>query len=178
LAQGRLTYAGPAFLSLLAREKNVKIGGVDPRTLPCEEILVLPRGDSRIVFRAHGLDSFDDFNRRCPEPVPQMKLTKDGSVADTDDKNYQDAISSHGRRRLAYIIVYSLQPSQIEWDSVEMDKPATWENWEKDLRNGGLSQVECNRVMHLAMEANSLSEDKLVKARESFVRGMQAALVA
>ena len=42
----------------------------------------------------------------------------------------------------------SLEPSQIEWDTVESD-PRSWSNWSTDLRNGGLSDNECHRVMNL-----------------------------
>lgn len=149
----------------------MKIGGIDPKTLPCEEVLVLPRGDQQIVLRACGLDTFDDFNRRCPEPVAPRKLTKDGPADDTDDKGYQADLDAYQKRRLAYVVVASLQ--QIEWDTVKLDEPATWQNWEKDLRAAGLKQVECNRVLALVMEANSLDEKKLQAARDSFFHGQR-----
>jgi hypothetical protein len=53
---------------------------------------------------------------------------------------------------------------------VEND-PRTWLNWEKDLREGGLSEVEVSRVLALVMEANALDENKLKKARELFLLG-------
>ena len=46
----------------------MKIGGVDPKTLPKEEVLVLPRGDQAIVFRAVGVPDYDEFDALCPEP--------------------------------------------------------------------------------------------------------------
>lgn len=149
----------------------MKIGGVDPRTLPVEEVLVLPRGDKCIVFRARGVDDMDKFQALCPEPKAPGKLTKDGWVPDFADESYQSVLAEYQRRRLAYIVVHSLIPSEIEWDTVQLDNPATWVNWESDLKNGGLSQMECNRVLALVLEANCLDEAKLKKAREVFLQG-------
>lgn len=149
----------------------MKIGGVDPRTLPNVETLVLPKGDKFLVFKARGLADMDEFAKLVPEPKPPGKLTKDGWVANPDDKNYQSVLTEYNRRRLAYMVVRSLAPSDIEWDTVEVNNPGTWCNWEKDLRDGGLSQTECNRVLALVIEANCLDEAKLQKAREVFLRG-------
>ena len=148
----------------------MKIGGVDPKTMPMEEVLVLPRGDQRIVFRAHGLEDMESFRKLCPEPTPPGKLTKDGFVPDTEDKGYQSVLAEYQKRRLAYIAVQSLVPSDIEWDTVDLDNPATWANWEADLKAGGLAQVEINRVLGLVLEANCLDEAKLKKAREVFLQ--------
>jgi hypothetical protein len=149
----------------------MKIAGVDPRTLPSEEILVLPRGDKQIVFRARGVDDMEEFKKLCPEPTPPGKLTKDGYVPDTEDEGYRSVLREYHKRRLSYIAVRSLEPSQIEWDNVQMDNPGTWANWESDLKGGGLSQIEVNRVLALVMEANCLDEAKLKKARELFLQG-------
>lgn len=154
----------------------MKIGGVDPRTLPAEEILILPRGDQRIVFRARGVDDMEEFKKLCPEPTPPGKLTKDGWVPDIEDAGYKSVMAEYQKRRLAYIAVYSLVPSEIEWDTVRMDNPATWANWESDLKAGGLSQIEVNRVLALVLEANCLDEAKLKKAREVFLQGPPQAL--
>ena len=54
---------------------------------------------------------------------------------------------------------------------VNENDPRTWPKWEEDLKNGGLTQVECNRVLALVLEANALDEAKLQKAREVFLRG-------
>ena len=157
----------------------MKIGGLDPATLPVEEVLVLPRGDQQIVFRATGLKDMETFKKVCPEPEPPKKLVKGGTiVADTEDKGYQDALADYHKRRIAYIVVHSLRPSEIEWDTVQLDNPSTWSNWEADLKNAGLSEIECSRVLGLVLEANCLDEAKLRKARELFLRGTPAAPVA
>ena len=147
----------------------MKIGGVDPRTLPVEEVLVIPRGDQTVVFHAVGIKEMDEFKKLCPEPEPPGKLTKYGWVPDEEDEGYMSVLAEHLTRRLAYIVVHSL--TQIEWDTVVMDNPSTWANWETDLKNGGMSQMECNRVLTLVLEANCLDEKKLQKAREVFLQG-------
>jgi hypothetical protein len=149
----------------------MKIAGVDPKTLCNETILVLPRGEETMVFRAAGLKDMDEFNTLCPVPKPPGKLTKDGWVANDNDPTYQQVVSEWGRKRLGYMITRSLIPSQIEWDTVKYEDPRTWSSWDTDLKNGGLTQTEVNRVLGLVLEANALDESKLQKAREVFLRG-------
>lgn len=149
----------------------MKIGGIDPKTLPAETVLVLPRGEEVIVFKARGLQDMDEFNKLCPEPTPPRKMTKDGLVADVTNSNYKTDMDHYGKRRLAYMVVKSLEPSEIEWDTVDVHVPGTWTNWEQDLKNAGLTTVEANRVIGLVLEANSLDESKLKQARDVFLRG-------
>jgi hypothetical protein len=153
----------------------MKIGGVDPRQFKAEYDLVLPRGDGFIVFKARGLPNMDEFDKFCPEPKPPRKLTKDGWVDNTDDKNYKSIVEEYNKRRFAYIVVHSLEPSEIEWETVVLDRPGTWANWSDDLKNNGFTQIECNRVIALVMEANCLDELKLKQAREVFQRGLRQA---
>ena len=155
----------------------MKIGGIDPTTLPVEVFLVLPRGNQEIVFRARPVASMDEFEALCPRPAPPGKMTRDGWVPMDNDPTYQQVLSEWGQKRLGYMLVKSLEPSQVEWDSVNLADPSTWKNWSADLRGGGLSDVECQRVMNLVLEANCLDEAKLKKAREVFLAG-EAAKVA
>jgi hypothetical protein len=149
----------------------MKIGGVDPKTLCNEVLLVLPRGEQDLVFRARGLKDMDTFNAKCPQPKPPGKLTRDGYVSMPDDPAYQTVLGAWAKKRLGYIMLHSLKPSDIEWDTVKEDDPRTWSNWEQDLRGGGLSEIECSRVLAVVMEANALDEVKLKKAREVFLLG-------
>ena len=126
-------------------------------------MLVLPRGDQRIVFKAVGVPSMEAFTKICPEPVAPGKLTKEGYVPDTDDVGYKAILAQYGKQRVAYMVINSLLPSQIEWDTVKIDDPSTWTGWENDLKAAGLSQMECNRVLGLVWEANCLDEEKLRK---------------
>jgi hypothetical protein len=152
----------------------MKIGGVTV-TPPSEEILVIPRGDQNIVFRAKALPDMEEFNKLCPPPEPPGKLTKDGWVPDPDEPSYKDLLANYTKQRLGYIVIHTLAPSNIEWTKVNPDNPKTWTYWDQELRDAGLTQVEVNRVLQLVIEANALSEDKLREARESFLRGQAVA---
>ena len=151
----------------------MRIGGIDPGTLPAEEILALPRGEEQIVFRARGLPDMEEFDTLRPEPKPPVRLTRAGKEPNEDDANWRSAMLAHGRRRVAYMVVKSLEPSEIEWDTVDPDNPKTWTNCTEDLRGAGFSQVEINRIVGLVWEANCLDEAKLERARQVFARGQQ-----
>ena len=153
----------------------MKIAGVDPSTLPAVETLVFPRDGQFIVFTARGLPDLDEFEALCPLPTPPAKMTPKGITPDLDDKGYLSVMDEWNKRRISYFIVKSLEPSEIEWDTVKMDQPNTWANWSIDLKNGGFSKAECNLVFNLCFSANSLDEDKLKAARESFRHGQQGA---
>jgi hypothetical protein len=154
----------------------MKIAGIDPKTLPPEAVLVLPRTDGSIVFRARGLSDMDEFNKLCPEPTPPSALSADGSKTfDHSNKDYLAALAEHNKRWWAYLVVKSLEPSNIEWDTVKLEQSSTWANWEADLLASKFTKIECNRVYKTVLEANSLDESKLQRARELFLLGQQKA---
>jgi hypothetical protein len=135
------------------------------------EVLVLPRVDGDLVIKAQPFDRGDEFDKMCPEPVAPSVRTKDGKKQDLEDKAYLDAVEKRDSLRWAFICVCSLIPSDIEWDTVDLEKPSTWEGWIKELLEAGLSEIEVSRVQNTVMAANSLDEEKLKEARDSFVRG-------
>lgn len=151
----------------------MKIGGVEVKG-PAEEVLVLPRPTAEdIVFRARAVLDMTHFNAMCPEPKPRKMIVAGGVKEDDRSPSYLADCQKHAQLRFAYIAIKSLEPSDIEWETVVMDKPDTWENWEKELRDAGLSSIEVNRVVICVMQANSLDEGKLEAARESFLRGLE-----
>lgn len=149
----------------------MKIGGRDPKTLPPEAVLVLPRDGGEFVFRARGLADMDEFCKLCPEPMPPTKIVKGGREPDLGDQGYLQQMAEHRRRRWGFMVVKSLEPTEIEWDSVKADDPASWPRWEDDLKAAGFTGPERNRVFALCLEANSLDEAKIQRARELFLAG-------
>lgn len=148
----------------------MKIAGVNVNG-PNMEILVLPRIGGDIVIRAAAVCDMAEFEQLCPLPKPPVITTKDGPVPQLKDKTFLQKCEAHGTRRMAYMVLKSLEPSDIEWDTVEMGNPKTWPNWEKELRDSGFADIEVNRITMCVMQANSLDENKLKEARDLFLRG-------
>jgi hypothetical protein len=138
-----------------------------------EQILVLPRvgDDQDIVFRARAVASMKEFEAICPEPVAPGIRTRDGFKPDTKNESYQQLVSLHGDKRLAFIMIKSLEPSEVEWDEVSIEDPSTWLKWQDEFINAGLSAIEVNRIVGCVMDANALNEDKLEEARSDFLLG-------
>jgi len=150
----------------------MKIGGVE--VTKCEEVLVLPRPDREIVFKAQAVPDMEEFESMCPKPEPSKRLVKGGKREDHITDEYVKQVKLWGERRYAFMCVKSLEPSEIEWSEVDLNKPSTLTGWIDELRDAGLSDVEINRVQTLVLDANALNETKLKAAREAFLRGQGA----
>lgn len=153
----------------------MKIGG--KKVTPNESILVLPRPDGDLVIKARAADINDEFDERFPEPVAPLIQTKDGNFRDYKDPDYRRACQFRDARRFAFLVLKSLEPSNIEWDSVDIEAPNTWANWTTDMKDSGMSEVEIQRVISTVLAANSLDEEKIQAALDSFLRGQGEPLV-
>jgi hypothetical protein len=147
----------------------MKISGIE--VTKNEALLVLPRDNGDIPIRATAVAINEEWEKKCPEPVAPMLQTKDGNNPDFSDETYKESMERRGKLRFALMIIRSLEPSNIEWEEVDVDKPATWLKWDEELMAAGLSEVECNRILGLVMEANSLDEAKIKEARAAFLLG-------
>jgi len=150
----------------------MRIGGVEVKG-PNEEILVLPRMDGDIIIKAQAVNDMKMFDDLVSEPKPPVRLTKNGKEDNVKDKTYLEKVARYNQLRFTYMVVQSLIPSEIEWETVKLDEPKTWPNWETELRDAGISEVEINRITVCVMQANSLDEAKLKAAREVFLRGTE-----
>lgn len=151
----------------------MRIGGVDLKG-PNIELIVFPRPDGDIVFKAQTVKDFKEFDALVQPPIPPGIRTKDGFKKDLNASSYRDEVKRYDDLKFAYMILKSLEPSEIEWEKTDLDKPSTWLGWAEELHEAGLSEVETNRITVLVMQANSLDEAKLQAAREAFVRGQRA----
>ncbi len=149
----------------------IKIAGQAVPQTTHEDVLVLPRGEEAIAIRAKAIPDFEEFNKTCPEPEPPGKLTKDGFVPNKDDETYKGRLEQHNIRRIGWMVTRSLQ--EIDWDKVNVENPKTWAKWQEDLEDSGFTAVECNLVLALVIDVNSLNEQKLKDARDSFIRGQE-----
>lgn len=150
----------------------MKVGGVTITS--CEELLVLPRGGKGkdIPFRAKAVSINEEFDKLVPPPVPPMVLVKGGKkLPDLSDTTYKMNCKLRDSKRFAFMVLKSIESSNIEWENIDMEKPNTWTKWDDELIESGLSEIEVSRIVNMVMAANSLDEDKINEARKSFLLG-------
>lgn len=148
----------------------MRIGGVDLNG-PNVEIMVIPRQNGDIVFKAQTVPDFSEFESMVPLPTAPGKRTKKGFEKDTNAPSYKEEVARYDDLKFAYMIIKSLEPSEIEWEATDLEKPSTWLGWKDELRKAGLSEIETNRIQNLVLEANSLDEAKMKAARDAFLLG-------
>lgn len=148
----------------------MKLNGVKP--VHNIKTLVLPRqGGEPLVFECAAIQSMDEFEKLCPDPIAPKKVIKGGAkVPDFEDKGYITAVAQQGEKRWDYIVLASLRATKgLEWETVNMNDPSTWHLWRKEMGESGLSAFEINRIVATVVDANSLSEESLEAARSAFL---------
>jgi len=140
---------------------------------PNEAILVLPRPDGDLVFKARAILDYDEFDKICPEPNAPVKVLKGGKKeVNRADLDYIRAVNEVNERRMAWIVLKSLAATEdLEWETIDMIRPETWLNYAQELKDSGFSVIEINKIVGLALQANALDEAKLEAARAAFLAG-------
>lgn len=148
---------------------GVKIEGLN------EEFIVLPRKDQDIVLKARAIPDYSEFEQLVPMPKPPVKIIKGGKrVTNTDDPRYKAGIEDYAAKRTNWMILKSLEVTDgLEWETIDMQKPETWKNFEKEIRASGFSEVELMKIIQMVMSASGLDESKLEKARADFLRSQE-----
>jgi hypothetical protein len=145
--------------------KGKKLEGVNT------DVLVLQRGSDRIVLKAKALQNFDHFDELCPTPEPPVKILPGGiKESNPADPNYQKLINELSAKKTNYTVIKSLEATEeLEWESVDLGKPGTWENWRKELEDSGFTEIEIIRIFQLCTKVNCLDDSALEFAKESFL---------
>lgn len=150
----------------------MRVNGVEAKRRGVLPPIVFPRDDGEfLAFYVQPVYDLDEFDILCPEPDPKKygMLTKDGWVTDYEAPALLDELKRHRMKRWEYIVIKSLEPSNITWDKVDPKNPKTWHHHEAELR-GVMSYSEFGQLMGLIDEANSLNKKRLEENRETFFR--------
>jgi len=154
----------------------MKIQGIDLNT-PRVETLVIPRGETNIVFKAQAVLDLNDFDKICPTPeAPERHFPGGKTGLALDDPQYLKEMDEWSTRKWYWTCLKSLEATEnLEWDSVDMSDPSTYENFEEELTKAGFSQLEKQRIVQLIITACGLNQTKIDEATESFLAGEQEA---
>lgn len=147
----------------------MKVGGVENDKSVVFGPVTFSRGKNKfLAFYAQPVWDLDEFNRLCPPPVNKNYVfTKGGKQLDSEAPAYLHDLQEYYRRRWGYVVLKSLEPSQIEWGTVNVSDPSTWGLVQSELQKE-LSVYEFAKVMNLVDEANALDETKLEENAKSF----------
>lgn len=118
-----------------------------------------------IVFKISPVPNYAEFELLCPPPKPGKMRTPQGVVDDLEAPSYVTAKVEHDLRRAQYLLLKSLEPSYIEWDSVRLESSETWGGIEAELQ-AVLTEQEFGALVDRVYRANVLTEDMLDKAAD------------
>lgn len=137
-----------------------------------ECVIVLPRFNADpIVFKARAVLDMNDFERMCPDPKPPTRRFSDGRVVENlKDEGYLQQVQNQGKMRLSWIVLKSLEATEdLEWETVDLGDPTTWDNFRTEMKDSGFGDIEINRVIAECLNVNALNEDKIEEARSRFL---------
>lgn len=140
----------------------------DPPTLT----LVLPRESGPdLVFKACAVMSYDEFDALCPTPQAPEKLVPGGeTVKLIKDPDYLKALDVWSERRTAWTFLKSLEATDgLEWETIKMDDPDSWMNYQEEITTSGIAPSEQNRILQIVLSANALDQEKIDEATKRFL---------
>ena len=143
---------------------------------PRSKIVVIPRDEGNIVFKAQAVLDFEEFEKLFPMPLPPV-ITYPGKppVPEFENPEYIKKLNDHSNKRLDYMVIKALEVTEdLEWDTVVMTNPDTWGGWRTELTEAGFSAVEVNAILSAVMDASGLNQEKIDEATQSFLAGLAA----
>lgn len=143
---------------------------------PNVSIVVFPRGEDQkdwLAFKVQAVLDMSEFEALCPTPQPPTIVVAKTNEKrqDVTDKKYLEKLKEHNALRFTWTILKSLEATEgLEWETVVLNDPSTWKNYETELKDAGLSNAERNHLVLSVFDVNSISEDRLKEARDHFLR--------
>jgi len=147
---------------------------------PNIEVVVIPRQSGDLVFKAQAVLDYTDCDKLNPMPQPPKRLMRGGGTQENvDDPKYKKAVDEWALRKFYWMFVMSLKATEgLEWETIKMDDPSTWENYKKEMQTGGLSPGEVARIETCVTDACGLNQAKIDEATQRFLAGQAQAASA
>ena len=140
---------------------------------PNTEVVVIPRSDGDLVFKAQAVLSTDEFDDMFELPIAPLITTNKGvKYRNFEDKEYKEKTAEIGKHRTNWIILKSLEATKhITWQTIKMDDPSTWGNYYDELKVAFFSDAEINRIVEAVSIANGVNQKRIDEATASFLAG-------
>ena len=136
------------------------------------EIIVIPRQSGDVVFEAHPILDYSNFDAHAPMPKPPevRRPGDDAPAANPDDPKYRESMNDWAAKKTDWMVITSLKsPGGLVWDTVKVDDPESWKNYKTELAASGFSEYEINRIMDTVFRACGLSTGLIEQATKNFL---------
>lgn len=145
----------------------MKLNGkkIEPRV----ETIVFPPDR---VFKVKAILDDSKFLEICPTPKPPMVVHRDAETAvpDYNNKKYIKALDEHSNKRTLWMLIESLSDTPgLEWETVEMTDPTTWESFYTELRESGLTVYEQSKLIQAITNVNIVTDEAIKQATKDFL---------
>lgn len=137
-----------------------------------EDVLVIPRGSEQLVFKGRAIRDYTTFNALCPSPKPPVVTTATGEQEDPTEAGYLAQMDNWSKQKFGWIIMETLY--ETEFETMDPEKPNTWNNWVEETQEAGLSEAEQTAIVNFVLKLNTLTSAALEQARETFLRSTEA----
>jgi len=143
-----------------------------------KEVIVIPRQSGDIVFTVKAILDYDELDKLDPKPEPKERILKGGErQLNVKDPKYIEALNKWATRKTYYMIIKSLEDTEdLEFETVKMSEPETWEKILEEFTEAGFTTGEISYITNKIMAVNGLDESKIQEATESFIAGQEQAL--
>jgi hypothetical protein len=140
---------------------------------PRIEVLVIPRQEGDLVFKAKAVLDYDPFLKLLPTPQPPVRMLPGGiKSVNTESPAYDKAMDEWAHLKWTWMILKSLEATEtLEWETVEMDDPSTFDNYKAEMKDAGLSPAEVGLIQALVIDACGLNQVKIEQATKAFLAG-------
>ncbi|RLF64635.1 MAG: hypothetical protein DRN30_05235 [Thermoplasmata archaeon] len=142
---------------------------------PTEEIIVIPRTTGNITLKIQAVLDFDEFEALCPTPEPPVKMVPGGAkIANAEAPSYLEAIDAWASKKSSWLILKALQAtSELEFETVNMSDPETFNNYDKEFRAAGFSSMEIAMIVNKVTDTCGLNSEKVEAATKAFLAGQE-----
>lgn len=138
---------------------------------PNKRLVPILREDMEIVFVIQSVVDLSPFYAICPAPkAPVMILPGNRRRENFDDPGYKQLVNDWASKKTQYILYHSFDATpDLVFETVDPNRPESWENWSTELQNSGFTELELQRILNAIQEVNSLNDILLEEAKQRFL---------
>lgn len=138
--------------------------------IPTYDVVPIVREGEETFYFKLGPVNLDDFDEYYPEPkVPWIQKPGEPAKSNPDDPTYKEKMEKRGEARTHFMIIQSLAATEdLTWDRVKLDDPETYPEWENELKEANVLDVEIMRLQNAAFKVNGLNETVIEAEKKAF----------